>query len=126
MTKPPEFIVCLDLCAGTGTAGWFIKAMKETDLLDALAKIEKSIRERPGQVYTASLLQKTKQKAKGKHLYQVVLMSRPPSDEYRPFCWHRRIEGNNEHEWGMATWIPTDSERHGYLEFVDGTHLGLY
>lgn len=126
MSKRPEFIACLDLTAGTGGGGWFVKAMEERDIIDAMKRLDSVIQERPNHIYIANLFRRVVGAGTGKHTrYEAVLMARVNAQYPYPVKWIRRCAENRETPWGLATWVATDDDRHGYLQFEDGGTLGL-
>lgn len=126
MSTRPEFICCLDLTAGEGKGGWFVKAMEERDIMAAMARIEDVIQKQPNKIYIANLFRRVVGAGTGKNTrYEAVLMARVNQQYPSPVNWIRRCAENKEQPWCLAKWVPTDEDRHGWLDFEDGGTLGI-
>ena len=119
MTRP-EFIVCIDKTAGAGNGGWYIRALIERDIIDAMDRVETAIVERAEAVYAVTLFKRVIGTTGKNTKYAPVIMARMNHEYPRPVKWTRRNEVNREEPWSAATWTPTDDNRNGFLSFDDG------
>lgn len=118
----PEFIVYIDYsAAGARKAGvqTFTKAMEETNILDAMQRVEKVIQERAEDIYLVDIYTKTGEETEiGEPIYKTAIMTRVHM-EYGKACssqWHFRDEAHSESEDGKYLWYETEG-RKGVLNF---------
>ena len=118
----PEFIVYIDCTAkGSEKTGWqtFKKAMEETNILDAMRRVETLIQERAEDIYLVEIYAKTGEETDiGEPVYKTAIMTRVHM-EYGKACssqWHFQDEAHGEYEDGEYLWYGTE-DRNGVLEF---------
>lgn len=101
--KNPKYVLYIDFNANHDGERSLTKALEETNLLDAMRRVESLIRERGEEFYLVEILEKTNLKNEdGKPFYQSALMSRINPERISSVSWHFRSEENGE---SMTDWL---------------------
>lgn len=119
----PAFIVYIDTTVqGEKNTGHsiFCKAMEETNLLDAMKRVEACIKERHEDIYLVDIYAKTDETNEiGEPIYKSAIMTRVHSEygEAQASQWHFRDKEHGETDHGACIWIPF-GDRNGTLQGV--------
>ena len=127
----PQFIAYIDFTAKASEEhgkGVFTKAMEETNLLDAMRRVEKCIQERHEEIYLATIYVKTdKENEWGEPLYKSELMTRVHNDDYgrlQDSKWHFHDEDHGETAHGYHAWYADKDSRNGSLSYCHEMNAG--
>lgn len=102
----PEYIAYID-CKACCEDGIILRALQETQLIDAIRKVEDIANKNINKVYLCGIFQKTDNVTKlNEPLYEIVVGAR--MGKHKLNDWHLWNEENGETTFPFATWYSDD------------------